>query len=360
MSESKYFKGKKAADVIDQYVEMVGLVSSTLSRIQGCPDFDEPRQLPDQRGIVTAVGLKRHVRDTAALRLNKSIFIGQGDVLRTNMMRAVQDATASGEFNPDLWKWDEKGVKAKKPKNGKGKESEATEQVAAEGGDDEDGGEESKEKKIDVKAYETERAQLEVYAKYHRLRYWDHMFGAVITKPLNTKIRGAVQFSFAVSIDPVTVERVRTTRCAIATDEGKKSSGAAGTFAQFPVVVFGLYRFSVVVNRIQAQQSQLTWGTLDELIECIVHMWGDTVAAPRVGTTFERLDVFTYDSLPLGVDRKLLKVKRTTQEPRSADDYEVMIAELPGVAHFTVRLDDFFEKASYRTESLRSAPRASI
>ena len=164
-------------------------------------------------------------------------------------------------------------------------------------------------------------------------------FGAVMTtfvkEHLNCgQVRGPVQLGFARSIDPIVPQEVTITRVAITTEEDAKKKGTE--MGRKYVVPYGLYRCEGYVS---ANLARKTTGFSEEdlqlLWEAILNMFEHDHSAARGKMAVRELIVFRHDSeLGNAPAYKLFEAvqihrKETVETPRSYQDYEVSIGEMP-------------------------------
>ncbi|MBQ0121645.1 MAG: type I-C CRISPR-associated protein Cas7/Csd2 [Bacteroidales bacterium] len=178
----------------------------------------------------------------------------------------------------------------------------------------------------------TEAARMFMCKNYYDIR----TFGAVMTTGKNAgQVRGAVQLTFARSIDPVAAMEHSITRMAVTTEkEAEKQGGDNRTMGRKATVPYGLYVCHGFISANLAQQTgfdeddlQLFWDALTGMFDC------DRSAA-RGMMSPQKLIVFKHDSVlgnaPANKLFDLVEVKKTCDgAPRSFKDYEVTIAPCP-------------------------------
>lgn len=178
----------------------------------------------------------------------------------------------------------------------------------------------------------TEAARMFMCKNYYDIR----TFGAVMTTGKNAgQVRGAVQLTFARSIDPVAAMEHSITRMAVTTEkEAEKQGGDNRTMGRKATVPYGLYVCHGFISANLAQQTgfdeddlQLFWDALAGMFDC------DRSAA-RGMMSPQKLIVFKHDSVlgnaPANKLFDLVEVKKTCDgAPRSFKDYEVTIAPCP-------------------------------
>ncbi len=164
-------------------------------------------------------------------------------------------------------------------------------------------------------------------------------FGAVMTtfvkEHLNCgQVRGPVQLGFARSIDPIVPQEVTITRVAITTEEDAEKKGTE--MGRKYVVPYGLYRCEGYVSANLARKTTgFSKEDLQLLWEAILNMFEHDHSAARGKMAVRELIVFRHDSeLGNAPAYKLFEAvqihrKETVETPRSYQDYEVSIGEMP-------------------------------
>ena len=164
-------------------------------------------------------------------------------------------------------------------------------------------------------------------------------FGAVMTtfvkEHLNCgQVRGPVQLGFARSIDPIVPQEVTITRVAITTEEDAEKKGTE--MGRKYVVPYGLYRCEGYVSANLARKTtEFSEEDLQLLWEAILNMFEHDHSAARGKMAVRELIVFRHDSeLGNAPAYKLFEAvqihrKETVETPRSYQDYEVSIGEMP-------------------------------
>lgn len=174
-------------------------------------------------------------------------------------------------------------------------------------------------------------------------------FGAVMTTGVNCgQVRGAAQFTFARSIDPIvpldlSITRVAVTREEdavqfIATAEGSgETRGKETEMGRKAIVPYGLYRAYGFINAKLAEQTGFNNEDLALLWEALERMWDLDRSASRGLMACRGLYVFTHDN-PLGrapahrlFERVGAHKRDDVETPRKFNDYvvEVNDRELP-------------------------------
>ena len=250
----------------------------------GDPDGDNaPRtDYETGQGLVTDVCLKRKVRNYVQIKMGEDqlnqIFVKEGAVLNNEIKKAYKAL--------DL-----------KPKE-KGKESD-----------------------------NKDKARQYMCEHYYDIR----TFGAVMSTGDNAgQVRGAVQLTFARSIDPVVTSEHTVTRMAVTDEKDKDKERTMGRKATVP---YGLYRAHGFISAALARETTFSEDDLDLLWEALKNMFDLDRSAARGLMAARRLIVFKHkDDLGNAPAHKLFElVKVEAKDPsrpaRSFSDYEITIDE---------------------------------
>ena len=250
----------------------------------GDPDGDNaPRtDYETGQGLVTDVCLKRKVRNYVQIKMGEDqlnqIFVKEGAVLNNEINKAYKAL--------DL-----------KPKE-KGKESD-----------------------------NKDKARQYMCEHYYDIR----TFGAVMSTGDNAgQVRGAVQLTFARSIDPVMTSEHTVTRMAVTDEKDKDKERTMGRKATVP---YGLYRAHGFISAALARETTFSEDDLDLLWEALKNMFDLDRSAARGLMAARRLIVFKHDddlgNAPAHKLFELVKVeaKDPNRPARSFSDYEITIDE---------------------------------
>ena len=250
----------------------------------GDPDGDNaPRtDYETGQGLVTDVCLKRKVRNYVQIKMGEDqlnqIFVKEGAVLNNEIKKAYKAL--------DL-----------KPKE-KGKESD-----------------------------NKDKARQYMCEHYYDIR----TFGAVMSTGDNAgQVRGAVQLTFARSIDPVMTSEHTVTRMAVTDEKDKDKERTMGRKATVP---YGLYRAHGFISAALARETTFSEDDLALLWEALKNMFDLDRSAARGLMAARRLIVFKHkDDLGNAPAHKLFElVKVEAKDPsrpaRSFSDYEITIDE---------------------------------
>ena len=166
--------------------------------------------------------------------------------------------------------------------------------------------------------------------------YYDiRAFGAVLTtftkNDLNCgQVRGPVQFGFARSVDPITIQEVTITRSALSTDAEAEDKN--NTMGHKYITPYGLYRLEGYISSYLARKTTgFSEEDLEVLWQAILNMFEHDRAAGRGNMAVRKLIIFKHDSelgnAPSHKLFDLVKVTRKDPDKEACDysDYEVTI-----------------------------------
>lgn len=243
----------------------------------GDPDAgNAPRLDPeDMHGLVSDVSLKRKVRDYVQLvKDNKSpysIFIAHGSVLNKTIQQAHATLDELDEY---------------KKKDNRGK---------------------------------NEMAKAWMCRNFYDVR----TFGAVMSTNQDEneqktvknagQVRGAVQLTFARSIDPVLAVEQPITRVAVATytEQMKREEKGteAGTFAHKNMIPYGLYACQGFISANLAQGTGFTEDDISLFWEAMIHMFDDDRSAARGFMVVRGLKVFKHVGTDSNLEQRARQAK---------------------------------------------------
>ena len=164
--------------------------------------------------------------------------------------------------------------------------------------------------------------------------YYDvRTFGAVMSTGDNSCgiVRGPVQFSFADSISPISINTVTITRQA-KTNSDRAEKGGDTEMGNKSLVPYGLYRMSGHVSAALAnKQTGLSEEDVELLWKALINMFDEDRSAARGDMEVRGLYVFKHDNV-LGnarfpeLDKKIsVTLKEGIIVPRKFDDYDVKV-----------------------------------
>lgn len=162
-------------------------------------------------------------------------------------------------------------------------------------------------------------------------RFFDvRTFGAVLSTGANAgQVRGAVQMTFARSLDMIVSEEHALTVCA-ARDEDKPYDVQVGIQGRKATVPYGLYVCHGFVSANLAQQTGFSEDDLNLLWDALRNMFDVDRSAARGLMSAQKLIVFKHDSVlgnaPANKLFDLVKVEKLCSgAPRSFKDYSITI-----------------------------------
>ena len=183
---------------------------------------------------------------------------------------------------------------------------------------------------LEVKAAKdkTEAARKFMCKNYYDIR----TFGAVMSTGKNAgQVRGAIQLTFARSVDTIATAEHSITRMAVATEkEAEKQGGDNRTMGRKATVPYGLYVCHGFVSANLAQQTGFSEEDLELFWDALKNMFDVDRSATRGLMSAQKLIVFKHDSVlgnaPANKLFDLVKVEKVCDgAPRSFSDYTVTI-----------------------------------
>lgn len=186
------------------------------------------------------------------------------------------------------------------------------------------------------KAGSGQGSEIDQARKFLCQNYYDiRTFGAVLSTGANAgQVRGAVQFTFGRSIDPVVALEHSITRMAVTTAaDAEKQSGDNRTMGRKFTIPYGLYRAHGFISSALANQTGFTEDDLTLLWEALAGMFEHDHSAARGMMSTRGLFIFEHDS-KMGnapahelFERVTVKRKDVTKPTRAFADYDVLIDE---------------------------------
>lgn len=174
----------------------------------------------------------------------------------------------------------------------------------------------------------TEAARMFMCKNYYDIR----TFGAVMSTGKNAgQVRGAIQLTFARSVDTIATAEHSITRMAVATEkEADKQNGGNRTMGRKATVPYGLYVCHGFVSANLAQQTGFSEEDLELFWDALKNMFDVDRSAARGLMSAQKLIVFKHDSVlgnaPANKLFDLVKVEKVCDgSPRSFSDYTVTI-----------------------------------
>ena len=185
----------------------------------------------------------------------------------------------------------------------------------------------------------TEAARMFMCKNYYDIR----TFGAVMSTGKNAgQVRGAIQLTFARSVDTIATAEHSITRMAVATEkEAEKQGGDNRTMGRKATVPYGLYVCHGFVSANLAQQTGFSEEDLELFWAALKNMFDVDRSAARGLMSAQKLIVFKHDSVlgnaPANKLFDLVKVEKVCDgAPRSFSDYTVTIDKAGLPANVTV------------------------
>ena len=174
----------------------------------------------------------------------------------------------------------------------------------------------------------TEAARMYMCKNYYDIR----TFGAVMSTGKNAgQVRGAIQLTFARSVDTIATAEHSITRMAVATEkEAEKQGGDNRTMGRKATVPYGLYVCHGFISANLAQQTGFSEEDLQLFWDALKNMFDVDRSAARGLMSAQKLIVFKHDSVlgnaPANKLFDLVKVEKVCDgAPRSFSDYTVTI-----------------------------------
>jgi CRISPR-associated protein Csd2 len=159
-------------------------------------------------------------------------------------------------------------------------------------------------------------------------------FGAVMTTGVNAgQVRGPVQLSFAMSVEPVLPLEISITRMAVTTErEAEEQSGDNRTMGRKHILPYGLYRTHGFVSAKLAERTGFSDDDLQLLWQALTNMFEHDRSAGRGEMAARKLIVFEHESalgnMPAHKLFETVKIRRINgdeQPARNFTDYEVSV-----------------------------------
>ncbi len=153
---------------------------------------------------------------------------------------------------------------------------------------------------IALKNEGNEKPTIEDARKWMCKNFYDvRTFGAVMSlKEFNSgQVRGAVQITFAKSIEPVMPTELSITRMAVATEaEAKKQGGDNRTIGKKALIPYGLYRAEGYISAHFAEDTGFGEEDLELLWQALINMYDHDHSAARGKMNARKLFVFKHQS----------------------------------------------------------------
>lgn len=291
-------------EIVGKKIDFILLFEVVNGNPNGDPDAaNMPRQIVENRkGIVSDVCLKRKIRNYIDFRYNNladmGIFVKHGVPRDGAQNQAIKEV----------------------PRPPKGSNGEAKAKYANE-----------------LKTWMCEK-------------FWDvRTFGAVCQRftakekdggaDVDGAIRGAVQIGQAESIDPIVIQRLGITSCAVANE--KEAETKNNTMGTKYIVPYGLYKVTGHIMPQIAENNGFTEEDVKKLWEAILHMFEADHAAGRGDMAVKKLVVFEHESkwgnaFEDEIADAVTAIKNV-ENPSCYEDYDVIVKDVKGVTMTVLR-----------------------
>ena len=152
-------------------------------------------------------------------------------------------------------------------------------------------------------------------------------------------VRGPVSIHQAVSVDPVDAYSIQITK-SVSSDRKNESERGSDTMGMKHFVRFGLYQFKGSINVQLAEKTGFTQEDAETVKEALRTLFVNDTSAARPDGSMEVVRVYWWEHSCKDGQYSSAKVHRLLQvlpkagvdAPASADDYEIVLDELPGLA----------------------------
>ncbi|EJR72341.1 CRISPR-associated protein cas7/csd2, subtype I-c/dvulg [Bacillus cereus VD156] len=275
---------------LDHKIDFAVVLSVTKANPNGDPlNGNRPRQNYDGHGEISDVAIKRKIRNRLQ-DMEESIFVQSND-RKVDQFNSLRERA---ETNVDL-------VKALKSKDN------PHEQFAA----------------IACKEWIDVRSFGQVFA-----------FKGGAGKGVSVGVRGPVSIHTATSVDPIDITSMQITK-SVNSEPGKDKG--SDTMGMKHRVDYGVYVFYGSINTQLAEKTGFTNADAEKIKNALVTLFENDVSAARPEGSIEVHKVCWWDhNSKLGQYssakvHRLLEVKRNIDEPKTIDDYTVLVHELDGL-----------------------------
>lgn len=290
--------------IVNRY-EFVFLFDVTDGNPNGDPDAGNlPRVDPETgNGLITDVCLKRKVRNYISIAKGDGapyeIYVREKAILNLQNERAYQALNLNIASTEEVTTPETDGKKPAKKEKRKGGKDDVSE------------------------------ARAWMCQNFYDVR----TFGAVMSTGTNCgQVRGAVQLTFARSIDPVIAIEHSITRMAVTTEkESESQQGDNRTMGRKATIPYGLYRAHGFISAHLADDTKFSEEDLDLFFESLQNMFDHDHSAARGQMNARGLYIFKHDSklgnAPAYKLFDLIDVKTKSETPRNFSDYSVTFSK---------------------------------
>ena len=177
-----------------------------------------------------------------------------------------------------------------------------------------------------AKPEQVDSGRMRMCEKFYDVR----TFGAVLSTGANAgQVRGAIQMTFARSVDPIVSMEHALTVCA-ARDEDKSYDSQVGIQGRKATVPYGLYVCHGFISANLAKQTGFSEEDLELFWDALKNMFDVDRSAARGLMSAQKLIVFKHDSVlgnaPANKLFDLVKIEKVCDgAPRKFEDYKVTI-----------------------------------
>lgn len=152
-------------------------------------------------------------------------------------------------------------------------------------------------------------------------------------------VRGPMSIHQAVSVEPVDAYSIQITK-SVSSDRKNESERGSDTMGMKHFVRFGLYEFKGSINVQLAEKTGFTQEDAEAIKEALRTLFVNDASAARPDGSMEVVRVYWWEhnckdgQYSSAKVHRLLKVqpKVNVDAPASADDYDIVLEELPGLA----------------------------
>ncbi|PHC01191.1 type I-C CRISPR-associated protein Cas7/Csd2 [Bacillus toyonensis] len=275
---------------LDHKIDFAVVLSVTKANPNGDPlNGNRPRQNYDGHGEISDVAIKRKIRNRLQ-DMEESIFVQSND-RKVDQFNSLRERA---ETNVDL-------VKALKSKEN------SHEQFAA----------------IACKEWIDVRSFGQVFA-----------FKGGAGKGISVGVRGPVSIHTATSVDPIDITSMQITK-SVNSEPGKDKG--SDTMGMKHRVDFGVYVFYGSINTQLAEKTGFTNEDAEKIKNALITLFENDASAARPEGSIEVHNVCWWEhNSKLGQYssakvHRLLDIKRNIDEPKTIDDYTILIHELDGL-----------------------------
>ncbi|KYC84174.1 type I-C CRISPR-associated protein Cas7/Csd2 [Heyndrickxia sporothermodurans] len=276
--------------ILDHKIDFAVVLSVTKANPNGDPlNGNRPRQNYDGHGEISDVAIKRKIRNRLQ-DMGESIFVQSND-RKVDQFSSLRERA---EANPEL----EKVFKSKDSSSDKFAMIACNEW-------------------IDVRSFG------QVFA-----------FKSSGGKGVSVGVRGPVSIHTATSVDPIDITSMQITK-SVNSEPGKDKG--SDTMGMKHRVDFGVYVFYGSINTQLAEKTGFTNEDAEKIKQALVTLFENDTSSARPEGSMEVHKVYWWEhNSKLGQYssakvHRLLDIKHNVEEPKSIDDYTIILNELEGL-----------------------------